>query len=97
MDLKGTVEHSEVTAEVLFTKGFPDYPGQSETKRRKADESFSTSLADPSTLPISVKYGRCICRTTQASFTGKGEETTSSVGGKSAESYWKWVSLLHTS
>lgn len=41
MDLKGTVEHGEVTAEVLFTKGIPDYPGQSETQRRNADESFS--------------------------------------------------------
>lgn len=49
----------------------------------------ATSLADPSTLPISVKYGKCACRITQASFTGKGEDTTSSVGDKSPDSYWK--------
>lgn len=63
MDLKGTVEHSEVTTEALFTKGFPDYPGQSVTKRKKANESLSPLpqyfnmlhhwLTHP--LPISVK------------------------------------------
>lgn len=41
---ESTVELSEVTAEILFTKGFPDYPEQSETKRKKQRSPFLLSL-----------------------------------------------------
>jgi len=82
---------------------FPDCLGQPETEREKLSSllllslntSHATSPDDPLTLPITVQYGSCVCRMTQTSFTGKGKDTTSPVGVRSAESYWKWVSIQY--